>query len=331
MNRCSQGIVLLASAAGLASAMPAIGQVLPAGNRTIFLERGPGTGSTPMAVAYHPGFDRYYASNGGNATFAAWVYNSAGNRIQDLSALGIDARGWNYNPNTNKLEVNAFNSTANGLWEAGVDGSGNLTGVGTQLLTSLAAAGSQSMMAYNSVADVLYSRESAATVNVIRRSDGTLASSFNLDLASAGVTTSNVAQYCIGYDVDADLVLVVDHTNDRALAFDTTGAFIGASTLDMDVQSLFRMGYANGQIFVFDNARSGWQGYEVIESTPSCYADCDTSTGVGVLDIFDFLCFGNRFAANDPYACDCDTTTGPGVCDIFDFLCFGNEFNAGCP
>lgn len=62
-----------------------------------------------------------------------------------------------------------------------------------------------------------------------------------------------------------------------------------------------------------------------------CYPDCDTSTGVGVLDIFDFLCFGNRFAAGDPYACDCDTTTGPLVCDIFDFLCFGNEFNAGCP
>ncbi len=62
-----------------------------------------------------------------------------------------------------------------------------------------------------------------------------------------------------------------------------------------------------------------------------CYADCDTSTGVGVLDIFDFLCFGNRFSANDPYACDCDTSTGVGVCDIFDFLCFGNEFNAGCP
>ncbi len=62
-----------------------------------------------------------------------------------------------------------------------------------------------------------------------------------------------------------------------------------------------------------------------------CYADCDTSTGVGVLDIFDFLCFGNRFSAGDPYACDCDTSTGVGVCDIFDFLCFGNAFNAGCP
>ena len=63
----------------------------------------------------------------------------------------------------------------------------------------------------------------------------------------------------------------------------------------------------------------------------TCYADCDTSTGVGILDIFDFLCFGNRFGANDPYACDCDTQTGQGVCDVFDFLCFGNRFAAGCP
>jgi hypothetical protein len=68
-----------------------------------------------------------------------------------------------------------------------------------------------------------------------------------------------------------------------------------------------------------------------ITSEPLCYADCDSSTGAGVLDIFDFLCFQNAFVAGDPYACDCDTTTGPGVCDIFDFLCFQNAFVAGCP
>jgi hypothetical protein len=66
-------------------------------------------------------------------------------------------------------------------------------------------------------------------------------------------------------------------------------------------------------------------------SAGGCYPDCDTQTGIGVLDIFDFLCFGNRFTANDPYACDCDVSTGMGVCDIFDFLCFGNAFTAGCP
>jgi hypothetical protein len=59
-----------------------------------------------------------------------------------------------------------------------------------------------------------------------------------------------------------------------------------------------------------------------------CYADCD---GSAVLDIFDFLCFGNRFSSLDQYACNCDRTTGPDTCDIFDFLCFGNAFSVGCP
>ncbi len=65
--------------------------------------------------------------------------------------------------------------------------------------------------------------------------------------------------------------------------------------------------------------------------TVTCYPDCDPSTGKGVLDIFDFLCFANRFDARDAYACDCDTSSGLGVCDLFDFLCFGNAFAAGCP
>lgn len=61
-----------------------------------------------------------------------------------------------------------------------------------------------------------------------------------------------------------------------------------------------------------------------------CYPDCDRSTGIGILDVFDFLCFANRFDARDPYACDCDVSTGPGVCDVFDFLCFGNAFSLSC-
>ena len=80
-----------------------------------------------------------------------------------------------------------------------------------------------------------------------------------------------------------------------------------------------------------------WQSwlarYEIdcSESSRGCYADCNSSTGPGVLDIFDFLCFGNSFDQGNPYACDCDTSTGMGVCDMFDFLCFGNAFAAGCP
>lgn len=58
----------------------------------------------------------------------------------------------------------------------------------------------------------------------------------------------------------------------------------------------------------------------------TCYADCDQSTGLGVLDIFDFLCFVNTF--NDGGAdADCD---GNGLLDLFDFLCFVNAFSNGC-
>ena len=66
---------------------------------------------------------------------------------------------------------------------------------------------------------------------------------------------------------------------------------------------------------------------------PTCYADCEASTGFGTLEIFDFLCFQNSFVNSEPYACDCDITTGtnPPVCDIFDFLCFQNAFVNGCP
>ena len=61
-----------------------------------------------------------------------------------------------------------------------------------------------------------------------------------------------------------------------------------------------------------------------IDTSAPCRVDLD---GDGVLDIFDFLAFGNLFDAGDPRA-DFD---GDGVLDIFDFLAFGNEFDAGCP
>lgn len=74
----------------------------------------------------------------------------------------------------------------------------------------------------------------------------------------------------------------------------------------------------------------GARGVSLLRTCAECYADCDISTGPGVLDIFDWLCFVDRFNAGLPYACDCDESTGPGACDIFDFLCFGNAFAAGC-
>jgi hypothetical protein len=61
-----------------------------------------------------------------------------------------------------------------------------------------------------------------------------------------------------------------------------------------------------------------------------CYADQDTSTGIGVLDVFDFLAFQDAFVTGDMSA-DCDISSGHGVLDVLDYMCFQEAFIAGCP
>jgi hypothetical protein len=82
----------------------------------------------------------------------------------------------------------------------------------------------------------------------------------------------------------------------------------------------FEVDYVDGPV-------SGGGARIIVEG---CYADCDTSTGVGVLDIFDFLCFQDSFVSGGAYACECERFTA-FRCDIFDFLCFQSVFVGGCP
>ncbi len=60
-----------------------------------------------------------------------------------------------------------------------------------------------------------------------------------------------------------------------------------------------------------------------------CYANCDGSTTAPALNVLDFSCFLNRFAAGDSYA-NCDHSTTPPVLNVLDFSCFLNKFAAGC-
>ncbi|MFN0133934.1 MAG: GC-type dockerin domain-anchored protein [Phycisphaerales bacterium] len=60
-----------------------------------------------------------------------------------------------------------------------------------------------------------------------------------------------------------------------------------------------------------------------------CYANCDNSTVAPILNVNDFICFQNAFAAGDPSA-NCDGSTTPPVLNVNDFICFQNAFAAGC-
>jgi uncharacterized membrane protein len=63
---------------------------------------------------------------------------------------------------------------------------------------------------------------------------------------------------------------------------------------------------------------------------PPCYANCDGSSTTPVLNVADFTCFLQRFAAGDTYA-NCDNSTTAPTLNVADFTCFLQQFAAGCP
>jgi hypothetical protein len=89
---------------------------------------------------------------------------------------------------------------------------------------------------------------------------------------------------------------------------------------------------------VFDAARGRFaivssedqQVWELSGAPCPCYANCDGSTAPPALNVLDFNCFLNRFAAAESYA-NCDGSTAPPVLNVLDFNCFLNRFAAGCP
>jgi trimeric autotransporter adhesin len=69
-----------------------------------------------------------------------------------------------------------------------------------------------------------------------------------------------------------------------------------------------------------------------------CYANCDQSTTAPVLNVEDFICFINEFAAATALApsqqmshyANCDGSMTTPVVNVEDFVCFINRFAAGC-
>lgn len=74
----------------------------------------------------------------------------------------------------------------------------------------------------------------------------------------------------------------------------------------------------------------GWDLDAQVALVPnSCYANCDASRCRPVLNVADFICYINRYAAGDLYA-NCDQSTAPPVLNVADFICYMNKFAAGC-
>jgi hypothetical protein len=92
----------------------------------------------------------------------------------------------------------------------------------------------------------------------------------------------------------------------------------------------------------FQNSSSGME--RAFSITPGsgpqpCYANCDNSTVPPILNVEDFSCFVNEFAAAQAlphqqqvtHYANCDESTTAPVLNVEDFSCFINRFAQGCP
>jgi hypothetical protein len=84
--------------------------------------------------------------------------------------------------------------------------------------------------------------------------------------------------------------------------------------------------------------RIAFTGTCFVQTTPACYANCDGSTTPPILNVEDFSCFINEFAAAQAlppaqqltHYANCDQSTTAPVLNVEDFSCFINKFAQGC-
>lgn len=263
--------LLIAVSAWGAGLSPAMAQaILADAEPTINLPREGNGQSNPMAVAYHPGQNRYYGGDGGRNDYPGFTWDAAGNLLDVQAPINMDVRAYNFNPNTGNIEVVTFSAVGGGspdaLMTAGLDANGFLSGTNTTALSAMPGLpGTQTMPAYDPAADVFYARSTTGTVNIVNRSDGTLAGTISLDLAAAGTPT--LQSDFVGYDRSRQLLITVDTDNERALVHDLSGNFLGASNVVNfnPQQANFSAGYANGQLFLFDTDIDAYRGFSLFE------------------------------------------------------------------
>jgi hypothetical protein len=123
----------------------------------------------------------------------------------------------------------------------------------------------------------------------------------------------------------------------RIMELQTTSNVVGGSRVGFANNSTVTIGSSGQSLFIHDSTHPAV--FELLNnpqtiSNPGfrfnvCYANCDASTTSPTLNVGDFTCFLQRYAASDPYA-NCDGSTTAPVLNVGDFTCFLQRYAQGC-
>jgi hypothetical protein len=230
---------------------------------TLFLESTGGAGE--VGLAYDPIAGLYYSGTAGSPSRTGRTWDSSG-VLQSATTLGIDIRSVWYNPNTGTVEASTYaayaGSADRGLMTVNTGSNGEWGGSGTKQTTISGIASDQSGADYDAGRNVLYSRNSGSTVNVIDHTTGTLQGT----VALAGLLSGTV-MYTVGYIDSLDALVTLSYASNTAQVFDaTTGGLLGNVTLSglSGEATDYGMAYENGYLFV-NNGDFRWAGFDITD------------------------------------------------------------------
>ena len=242
------------------------------------------TTDTPMAIAYNPIDDLYYAATGGNTGRPIQCHDATTGALISSSPVGVDQRGIWWNPNTMQTEANGFGS--GGVYT--ITSSGTCPD-GSTLLFAANQPDSQSGGDYDYDNDeIIYFDESAPGVYRVDRATNTTIGTTIITATPAG---TNYAEMSIGYTgVTGFEYALFDVVTNSVHLYDLAGAFQATVTISETIRasnSRFLFSYENDLAWVL-NGTNNWTSHTIfsfaVGDAPviTCPADIMINTEPGV-------------------------------------------------
>ncbi len=241
--------------------------ILPNATQGISLSYIQGGGTNASGVAYNPNLNIYYAVIAGNSGFPYETFDVIGNPLFQTNA-GFDFRGLWWNPNTNEVEGNGYNTF--GLWTSNLNGSGYAQNTGTTIFAGQNQPDAQSCGDYDCQAnEIVYYFN--GSIYRYSRANAAFLGSYPLTGSPVPVgnwnTTSVIYTGCAGNEIGIE-----DYVGRNILLFNkATGAYSGMSALPATAvtNNSFRFSYANNLVWLYDVNTRKWTSFAIFSGTPT--------------------------------------------------------------
>ena len=288
--------------------------------------------STPMSVAWHPSYSRYYASAGGMATSPVTTFNSSGTEISSTTH-NFDNRGLWYNAGNARIEGSDLGGNV-GYYP--MDGSGNISGDVAGKVTGFPN-GASGGVRNSANGEILY--YSGSTSFSRYNSSGSFLESVSITLPGE-VTFNGTHMIYTGFS--GQEVGFYDYTNKIVYLYSISGGsysyYYNLPASAPANGGYYGFAYANGRFFLSSDGT--WYGYPTgaqvpanptsitASANPICnsFSSLLTANGVdGTVYWYIGSCGGTQVATGSTY------TVSPTTSTTYYARNYNNsQFSAGC-